>query len=670
MIAPFLQGLWQGLAGGVGCVGCWGVFLTIILSRAGTLKHNLGLFVQFSLGRFLAYVAVGAAVGYLGTALGELDWVRVATASAYILLSVLLLLWGMRPEDRKKCDGFAIRPTLPFAAGLIMGLNICPPFLIAVTSVLQGGSVAFGLWLFAGFFVGVTIFMFPVTFAGLGVGVEFLRSLGRVACISAALFFLYTGLSQLPAVNTRVLSFILPRFKVTQEVLQKFLPEAAKFSEKMGGKGAPAYYKAFDAQGEPCAIVFNTDEVVSGIRGYNGSVPVLVVCDMTGRIIKVKILPNRETPDYLARMNTERFLGQFSGKKISDAISLGTDIDGVTGATVTCRAVTDSVSQSLRRISASYLGAEVVAAPAKGLPLGMRDYAVIIFFVAASVIFLAENRLARYVLLLTVTLYFGFYLGAFLFSSCDIARILFFRFGVFSGDISWYLLLIGILVSTLLFGRLFCGYICPFGAVTEIIWRAFRFRQKPKASPALQCGGGEAADFSPRDSRKPRADSREMVVDIRLRRAKYLLLFLVPALFFVRGRVGDCAIEPFATLFGLGGSALEILFLVFVLVASVFVFRFFCRYFCPAGALMAIFSPLQIIKKRLAAPENCADCRECIRVCAIGALSFSESREPGAEGRGRKGKILLASSECIGCGDCLRSCKKRLVTPTQSSQVL
>ena len=144
MIEPFLQGLWQGLAGGVGCVGCWGVFLPILLSRASTLKHNLSLFVQFSLGRLLAYIAVGAGSGYLGAAFSNLAWVRVATALAYIPLSLLLLLRGVRSEDRQKCDGFVVRPALPFAAGLVMGVSICPQFLIAVTSVLQGALLRLG----------------------------------------------------------------------------------------------------------------------------------------------------------------------------------------------------------------------------------------------------------------------------------------------------------------------------------------------------------------------------------------------------------------------------------------------------------------------------------------------------------------------------------------------
>jgi ferredoxin/Na+-translocating ferredoxin:NAD+ oxidoreductase RnfG subunit len=643
MIEPFLQGLWQGLAIGVGCVGCWGVFLPILLSRVNTLKSNLGLFVQFSLGRLLAYIAVGAASGYLGAAFSNLLWVRTATALAYIPLSLLLLFRGMRLEDRKKCDGFVIRPALPFAAGLVMGLSICPQFLIAVTSVLQEGGVSFGLWLFAGFFVGVTLFMFPVTFAGLGAKVEFFRNLGRVACISAALFFLYSGLSQLPLVHRRIVASILPRFEVTEGVLKEFLPDAAKFSEKIGGGEAPVCYKAFDAKGEVFAVVFNTDEVVSGIRGYNGPVPVLTASDMTGRIIKIKILPNRETPEYLARMNTERFLGQFGGKGTSDAISLGTDIDGVTGATVTCRAVTDSVGESLRRVSLSYLGAGE-AAPVRGQALGARDYAVMFFFAAASLVFFLENRFARYAILLAATLYFGFYLGGFLFSSVDIARLLFFRFGVFSGDFSWYPLLLGILVSTILFGRLFCGYLCPFGAVSEILWRVFRLGRKPKASPALQCGdSSKAPPFIGGES-----------LDLRLRGAKYALLFVVPALFLVRGRVGDCAIEPFAALFALSIFAAEILFLGFVLGASILVFRFFCRYLCPAGALMAIFSSLQIVKRRRLDSALCVDCGLCVRACAIGALSFSESRE-------RKGKVLLASGECIGCGDCLRYCKKRQV---------
>ena len=167
----------------------------------------------------------------------------------------------------------------------------------------------------------------------------------------------------------------------------------------------------------------------------------------------------------------------------------------------------------------------------------------------------------------------------------------------------------GILVSSLLFGRLFCGYLCPFGAMHEFCGRLTARRFK--------LSGGLAG---------------------RLKYVKYVILFAAPALFLATGRISDSALEPFGTLFSLGGSALQWAFLVFVLASGFFVMRFFCRFLCPAGAAMAILSQPRIIRDRR--QTGCSVCGKCISACPVDALSQVES-------------ILDADyTECIDCNEC------------------
>jgi len=183
------------------------------------------------------------------------------------------------------------------------------------------------------------------------------------------------------------------------------------------------------------------------------------------------------------------------------------------------------------------------------------------------------------------------------------------------------LLLIGI---TLVFGRAFCGWICPLGTLGE--WSASLGRKmniKPRKLPTS--------------------------VDGLLRYLKYLILAAIIAGTWKLGTLVWRDYDPWVAWMHLSAFFKEfpekpagflVLFLT-VIGASFFIERFWCRYLCPLGAFLAIlqkFSLTKITRSEL----SCVHCHNCGRTCPV-------ELDP------EKNKVEK-SAECIACGRCAENC--------------
>ncbi|MEN2983487.1 MAG: RnfABCDGE type electron transport complex subunit G [Dictyoglomaceae bacterium] len=82
------------------------------------------------------------------------------------------------------------------------------------------------------------------------------------------------------------------------------------------------------------------------IRGYSSDINLLVGIDTLGKITKVKIISQQETPGLGAEITKDEFLNQFIGKS-SPNMELKKDIQPVTGATISSRAVLRAVKEAL-----------------------------------------------------------------------------------------------------------------------------------------------------------------------------------------------------------------------------------------------------------------------------------------------------------------------------------
>ena len=84
-------------------------------------------------------------------------------------------------------------------------------------------------------------------------------------------------------------------------------------------------------------------------RGYSGSINMMVGVDKSGKIIGVKVLKQTETPGLGANVSNPGFLNQFIGKTAKDQIEPKKDIDAITGATISSRAVCKGVKDALEK---------------------------------------------------------------------------------------------------------------------------------------------------------------------------------------------------------------------------------------------------------------------------------------------------------------------------------
>ena len=196
-------------------------------------------------------------------------------------------------------------------------------------------------------------------------------------------------------------------------------------------------------------------------------------------------------------------------------------------------------------------------------------------------------------------------------------------------------ILLAVLAMSLIFKKSFCSFICPVGLISEWFWKLGR----------KVFGRSFIAPFGWRPPNW---------LDYPLRSIKYLLLaFFVNAILlsmdapalgaFIDSPYNKIAdIKMLLFFIELSGFALGVILLL--MVVSLFISNFWCRYLCPYGALLGIVSFLSLVKIRRV-KETCTDCMACTRVCPAMIAVHKAGR--------------VRSDECTGCLECVKTCPVR-----------
>lgn len=155
-------------------------------------------------------------------------------------------------------------------------------------------------------------------------------------------------------------------------------------------------------------------------------------------------------------------------------------------------------------------------------------------------------------------------------------------------------------VFALLFGRVFCAGVCPMGALQELV------------------------------NVKSGKIGKPVAMVLGLLPWLYLIMTLLYAL--TRSRFIICQFDPFIGIFRLGGDVELLIFGVVLLIISVFTGRPFCRFLCPYGALLSLFSAVSIKKVELT-KKKCVNCDLCHSACPIDAIRAPYANTPQEERR-------------------------------------
>ena len=203
--------------------------------------------------------------------------------------------------------------------------------------------------------------------------------------------------------------------------------------------------------------------------------------------------------------------------------------------------------------------------------------------------------------------------------------------GSFSADKSTLFYVGGILLLyCLLFGRMICGWLCPFGFIQEILYKI--------KTPKLK------------KSKFTRILSFLKFVIL------VVFVFIIPIMYAfkdmpfpafckficpagtIEGGLTLLANKVNASYFSMLGPIFtwKFFLMISIVVGCVFIFRLFCRFLCPLGALYGLFNKLSFFGVKVDQPK-CINCNLCIKKCKMDIHHVGDM-------------------ECISCGECIDVC--------------
>ncbi len=194
LFSPFLLGVSTGIFCFTYCVP---FIAPVLVSEQREFKQNLRIILKFILGRLSGYILFGAIFGYLGERISNYAVNLILTISL-IVLSVILIFYSLGLLKTKKlfcsAEYLKFKVSIPFLLGFLMGINVCPPFLMSLAYVFRLHSVFGGIIYFLMFFLGTTIYFFPLIFLGLLGKMKEFRVMARIAGILVGFSFLVYGI--------------------------------------------------------------------------------------------------------------------------------------------------------------------------------------------------------------------------------------------------------------------------------------------------------------------------------------------------------------------------------------------------------------------------------------------------------------------------------------------
>lgn len=355
-----------------------------------------------------------------------------------------------------------------------------------------------------------------------------------------------------------------------------FQPIASPFPHYLGfggepppaaeDRGRPSAESA--GRGEPQTAAAASQAAAPDVRGFAGPLNLLVAVDREGLLRGVRYLDSRETPSYIAEM--DRWLARLAGRDLTQGPLVLERIDAMSGATVTSRASLETINQTAAHLSQAAFGKATPVPSDQGHsgPLDAGFWMTLALILLALPVYLSGSERARLGLLFAALVILGIWLNTPV-TEVDLTNLLQGQAATPAENPQRWLLWGFIALTALLSGQLWCGCLCPFGALQELVSRLGR-----------------------RLGLRRYVDRR---LDAGLRSIKFLLLAAMLVVVLATGEGTWVGFDPMQHLFGAQLVGWMWPLTLVVLVASLVYVRFWCRYLCPLGAFLALFNKVALL---------------------------------------------------------------------------
>lgn len=351
-----------------------------------------------------------------------------------------------------------------------------------------------------------------------------------------------------------ILGKIAPQAPVPDQVLTQALPDAVLFEKRPDPLD---HFSGLDGKGHNIGVVVSTDNLSPAVQGYLGQVGCAVGLTPDGRITSVSPFRHKETPYYMEIVAGSGLLEQMAG---IDMTAPFPDLDAVSGATITSRAIIDDVRHAASEASRQLYAIEVPqpASSSASLIIYWKEIllAATLFFAMAAGL-MRDNWFRRYGIgMLTL-----FVVGVLLNTPLTLSALS----RIFQGNLpgtgnpALWLILLFIVISSPLQGRSYCRDVCPFGTCQKLLYSIspFQVRVTPGVNSWLPA----------------------------LRRTFTAVLIVIGVW---GGLGGFMEVEPFFYLFSFDLTPILWIVVIFVLSVSTFWRRFWCNTMCPTGTILSL----------------------------------------------------------------------------------
>ncbi len=324
-------------------------------------------------------------------------------------------------------------------------------------------------------------------------------------------------------------------------------------------------------QGAPAdSVSLASMAAAADIRGYAGPLNLLVAVDSAGILRGVRYLDSNETPSYIAGL--PEWLAGLAGADLAESgLELG-KIDALSGASLSSQAALASINEAVAAAGREVFGKAFAATDddeRTGAWASPRFMASALLLLVCIPVYLSGSEPARLALQAVSLMVLGLWLNS-LVSETDLINISRGHVSSLADNPQRWMLLGFVLLSGILFGQLWCGYLCPFGALQEFISRLGR-----------------------------RLDLRayaQRPLEMRMRFLKFVLLGLMLCAVWITGESSWADFNPMQHAFGTHPLDWMLLVLALSLLGALFYYRFWCRYFCPFGAFLALSNKIALLQ--------------------------------------------------------------------------